>query len=168
MAANLPSGRAYSTGDDDLGLDILSPRRENAFYGAATDSDIQAILNDYYQANPDRYGTPETPDLFEYPRPSGYPDEGGGGERADLMRRTATDPQEFIRTQLAGDVVPMYPGAPSAGGMNIERAMNALGPGARGMYSVGQGGGSSSPYLDLLNILAYPQGGQLLDRLRQR
>jgi hypothetical protein len=79
------------------------------------------------------------------------------------------NPQDFIRQQLAGDVVPMY-GQGSVPSAVIQDRLNAPGAsgGSMGLRSVGAMGGSSNPYLDLLNVLAYPQGGQLSDRLRGR
>jgi hypothetical protein len=70
------------------------------------------------------------------------------------------DPQEFIRQQLAGDVVPM--GRIPSEMQGVMGTFNQYPQaGSRGQETIQQFGGRQNPYLDLLNILRYPQGGQI-------
>ncbi len=168
MAAQLPGKYAYGTGDVPLAGDLINPADRQGIYGGeGTDSAIQDVLNSLYLGNPDVYGEPrgrggerQAPDLFEYPRPSGYPDEYPEGQRADIMRRTGSDPQEFIRQQLAGDVVPLPYGARRSAEERLNSAI-IQSPGTvghRGIETIRGFGGPGNPYLDLLDVLQFPSG----------
>lgn len=78
-------------------------------------------------------------------------------EHLGPRHRSNIDPQEAIKMMLAGDVVkgPMP--------RTMEDLNNATKPfqGAGGMMSINRAGGVKNPYLDLLDILMYPQGGQI-------
>jgi hypothetical protein len=87
----------------------------------------------------------------------------GRDQPSDLKLRVE-HPQEFIRQQLAGDVVrmPMQPYmSEEALDARARLENNPYMPGYRGQRSIENFGGPKSPYLDLLNVLAYPRGGQI-------
>jgi hypothetical protein len=74
------------------------------------------------------------------------------------------DPQQFIQQMLAGDVVP-HPGMSDI----AQRRFTEPGvpQGSQGAASINQMGGASSPYLDLLNILAFPSGRSMAPPIRR-
>jgi len=86
----------------------------------------------------------------------------GGIQAPPMFPEDNPDPQSFIQQQLAGDVIPMYGGNPQ-GQYNMQQRFNepSTYQGSRGALSILQGGGRTSPYLDLLNVLSYPGGGNL-------
>jgi hypothetical protein len=89
----------------------------------------------------------------------------GGQETPPMFPGTGDPIQDYIRMQLAGDVVPMYPG----GNRDVmDRLSQPVYSGSRGAASINQAGGPSSPYLDLLNILAFPGGGSMAPPMRRR
>jgi hypothetical protein len=93
-----------------------------------------------------------------------------GGQETPPMFPGGGDPiQDYIMQQLAGDVVPLNL-AGSQGAYNTQQRF--LEPstymGSRGAGSINQFGGPSSPYLDLLNILAFPGGGSMAPPIRRR
>jgi len=67
------------------------------------------------------------------------------------------DPEEGDPYQVAGDVVP---GPVPRTTKEYTKATRPF-QGSGGMESINRVGGVNSPYLDLLNILMYPQGGQI-------
>lgn len=93
-------------------------------------------------------------------RPDAY---GAGGLDPGPMFPDPQDPiQDYIGTQLAGDIVPMMLDRDK-----IDSLAAAPYPNRRGAASINTLGGSSSPYLDLLNILAFPSGQSMAPRIRR-
>ena len=92
-------------------------------------------------------------------RPDAY---GQGGLDPGPMFPDQTDPQDFINMQLAGDIVPMMLDRDK-----IDSLAAAPYPNRRGAASINTLGGSSSPYLDLLNILAFPSGRSMAPPIRR-
>jgi hypothetical protein len=110
--------------------------------GGGTDSDVMNFLEETHTPGMSR---DEPPPVFEG-------EEGPQGP---------TNPQEFIRQKLAGDIVPMRPRG-SPGDLEASARLGSVPyPAQRGAGSVSQFGGPSSPYLDLLNVLSYPSGQQM-------
>lgn len=113
--------------------------------GVATDSDVMDFIDETYTPGMKR-DTP--PPVFEF-------EEGPQGP---------TNPQEFIRQQLAGDVVPMPYGARRSAEERLNQTLRTQTPGTvgrSGMQSIRNFGGPENPYLDLLDVLQYPSGRPL-------
>jgi hypothetical protein len=112
--------------------------------GGGTDSDVMDFLQETHTPGMSR---DEPPPVFEG-------EEGPQGP---------TNPQEFIRQKLAGDVVPMRPLGSPQDVAATQRRLETPGfyPASRGAGAISQFGGPSSPYLDLLNVLSYPSGQQM-------
>jgi hypothetical protein len=93
----------------------------------------------------------------------------GGIDAGPMFPGTGDPVQDYIQMQLAGDVVPMY-GAGSVPSAVIQDRLSAPGAymGSRGAASINQAGGRENPYLDLLNILAFPGGGSMAPPIRRR
>jgi hypothetical protein len=106
-----------------------------------------AVINDMLQGTGDQY-TPEGVQM-----PPMFPGQG--------------DPiQDFIQMQLAGDVVNM-PLMRQMGSIDRQMSTDPMRTMA-GQHSIGTLGGRESPYLDLLNILAFPGGGSMAPPIRRR
>jgi len=96
-----------------------------------------------------------------------------GGMDIDLTPARMS-PQDFIRgqldrQQLAGDVVPMRRmGSPGAEEVLDRFQQPGVYMGSRGAAAIGQAGGRSSPYLDLLRVLSYPGGGSMAPPIGRR
>lgn len=65
--------------------------------------------------------------------------------------------------QVAGDVVPTSRYADPSQSLDALRRLSNVGTtrGSMGQLSIDSMGGTKNPYIDLLNILMYPQGGQI-------
>jgi hypothetical protein len=88
----------------------------------------------------------------------------GGVQAPPMFPEEQPDPQDFIRQQLAGDVVPIYQNMNRDQMMQLrDRIQNpAIGQyqGSRGAASINQFGGKQSPYLDLMDVLMMRPRGQ--------
>jgi len=78
------------------------------------------------------------------------------------MLMAGGDPEEGDPYQVAGDVVPMRSPGAQADDV-IQRLIRAPrgGMGQMGNLGIKSFGGAQNPYIDLLDVLAYPQGGQI-------
>jgi hypothetical protein len=142
MASAAPVNEQYRDLDKRMAPNDLA--RARGMLDTGTDSDVMNFLGETHAPGLSR----------DYPKPVFQGEEGPQGP---------TNPQEFIRQKLAGDVVPMRaPGSPADIAASARRQM---GPdqyiGSRGAGSISHFGGPSSPYLDLLNVLSYPSGQQM-------
>jgi hypothetical protein len=124
-------------------LDPMNPAGPG--FGLGTDSSVSDFLNEVFQGG---YGGTQSPEEFNGPGPE------------------QMGPQDFIRQQLAGDVVNM----PLMKQMNaVDRMSRTDAPFYMGGQQTIQGlGGAQSPYLDLLNVLAFPGGGSMAPPIRRR
>jgi hypothetical protein len=89
-----------------------------------------------------------------------------GGLDAGPMFPEQPSPQDFIRQQLAGDVVNM-PLMTQMGSIDRQMSTDPMRSMA-GQHSIATSGGAQSPYLDLLNILAFPGGQSMAPPIRRR
>jgi len=97
----------------------------------------------------------------------------GGIQAPPMFPEEQMNPQEYIRgqldqMQLAGDVVPMYGGKTIT--PEVMERFNDPGVYAqsRGARSIGQMNyHNPGPYLDLLNILAFPSGRSMAPPIRR-
>jgi hypothetical protein len=133
--------------------DIVSPSQDiinpaQSMMGG--DAFSQSVIEDMLMGRGDQY----SPEGLQ--APPMFPEEQPG-------------PQDFIRQQLAGDVVPMY-GAGSVPASVVQDRLSAPGAyeGSQGVSSINKMHTFSSPYLDLLNILMYPSGRSAAAPIRRR
>jgi hypothetical protein len=89
----------------------------------------------------------------------------GGVQAPPMFPEEQPDPQDFIRQQLAGDVVNM-PLMTQMGSIDRQMSTDPMRSMA-GQHSIATSGGQQSPYLDLLNILAFPGGGSMALPIRR-
>jgi hypothetical protein len=142
MASATPVNEQYRDLDKRMAPNDLA--RVPGMIGGGTDSDVMNFLEETHTPGMSR---DEPPPVFQG-------EEGPQGP---------TNPQEFIRQKLAGDVVPMRPLGSPQDVAATQRRLETPGfyPASRGAGAISQFGGPSSPYLDLLNVLSYPSGQQM-------
>lgn len=161
MASYSPEpGYAFSANKSGSTLDPLVDRYTGADYmkgapydpmgvhgpgfGLGTDSSVMDFLDEVFQGG---YGGTQSPEQF-----------GGPGPGSEM------NPQDFIRQQLAGDVVPMRLPPDYADRLTQPGVYT----GTRGAAAINQMGGNQSPYLDLLNVLAFPSGRSMAPPIGRR
>lgn len=120
------------------------PRGPGALMGG--DAESQAVIEDMLMGRGNQY-SPEGLDAGPM-----FPEEG-------------LDPQDYIQQILAGDVVPMRTNPVATSGTNMRLGTPGVGARSQGVQSINNLGGSNSPYIDLLNVLAYPIGGSMAPRI---
>jgi hypothetical protein len=88
---------------------------------------------------------------------SGVPDTGSPVDDRYFDYRAQTNPQDLIRQQLAGDVVPLRPGIPAEFDERMGRLNADPRQGQMGQQSIRALGGENPrrPYLDLMDILMF-------------
>jgi hypothetical protein len=148
MASATPVDEQYR--DLDKRMEPNDLARARGMLDTGTDSDVMNFLGETHAPGLSR----------DYPKPVFQGEEGPQGP---------TNPQEFIRQKLAGDVVPMRPLGSPQDVAATQRRLETPGfyPASRGAGAISQFGGPSSPYLDLLNVLSYPSGQQMNPNYRK-